>query len=71
LEQKLSQIKQNTNEYSEISQKYSDALAHFSMLDGYAFESKAKQILKGFGFRESDFTRDCALFSGGWKCAFC
>lgn len=67
LEQKLSQIKQNTNEYSEISQKYSDALAHFSMLDGYAFESKAKQILKGFGFRESDFTRDCALFSGGWK----
>jgi len=42
-----------------------------ALLDGYAFESKAKQILKGFGFRESDFTRDCALFSGGWKCAFC
>jgi len=67
LEHRLSQTKQNTAEYSEISQKYSDAMAHFSALDGYAFESKAKQILKGFGFRESDFVRDCILFSGGWK----
>jgi ATP-binding cassette subfamily F protein 3 len=67
LEHRLSQTKQTTAEYSEISQKYSDAMAHFSALDGYAFESKAKQILKGFGFRESDFARDCVLFSGGWK----
>lgn len=67
LEHQLSQTKQNTAAYSELSQNYSDALAYFSFLDGYAFESKAKQILKGFGFRESDFTRDCILFSGGWK----
>jgi ATP-binding cassette subfamily F protein 3 len=67
LEHQLSRIKQNTAEYSELSQKYSDALAHFSAMDGYAFEARAKQVLKGFGFKESDFTQNCDLFSGGWK----
>ena len=67
LEHQISQAKQNTLEYKKLSQNYSDALAHFSALDGYAFEARAKQVLKGFGFKESDFTQSCALFSGGWK----
>ena len=67
LEHRLSRIRQNTAEYGEVSQKYSDALAHFSAMDGYAFEARAKQLLKGFGFKESDFTQNCELFSGGWK----
>jgi ATP-binding cassette, subfamily F, member 3 len=67
LEHKISQAKQNTSEYSKFSEQYSDALAHFSAMDGYAFESRAKQVLKGFGFKEGDFARNCALFSGGWK----
>lgn len=67
LEHQLSMVKQNTSEYSEISQKYSDALSHFSAMDGYAFEARAKQVLKGFGFKENDFTQNCDLFSGGWK----
>ncbi|MFA5322843.1 MAG: ATP-binding cassette domain-containing protein [Smithella sp.] len=67
LEHQLSLVKQNTSEYSEISQKYSDALAEFNTMDGYAFEARAKQVLKGFGFKESDFTQSCDLFSGGWK----
>ncbi len=67
LEHQLSHVKQNTAEYSELSQKYSDALAHFSAMDGYAFEVRAKQVLKGFGFKESDFTQNCDVFSGGWK----
>ncbi len=67
LEHQISQAKQHTSEYKKLSQNYSDALAHFSSLDGYAFEARAKQVLKGFGFKESDFTQSCALFSGGWK----
>ena len=55
LEHRLSRIKQNTAEYGDVSQKYSDTLAHFSAMDGYAFEARAKQLLKGFGFKESDF----------------
>ena len=67
LEHQISQAKQHTAEYKKLSQEYSDALAHFSALDGYAFEARAKQVLKGFGFKESDFAQNCALFSGGWK----
>jgi len=67
LENRMSLVRQNTSEYSEISQKYSIALAHFNALDGYAFEARAKQVLKGFGFKENDYVQNCALFSGGWK----
>jgi ATP-binding cassette subfamily F protein 3 len=67
LEHQISQAKQNTSEYKKLSQNYSDAMAHFSALDGYAFEARAKQVLKGFGFKEINFVESCALFSGGWK----
>jgi ATP-binding cassette subfamily F protein 3 len=67
LEHQISGAKQNTPEYKKISQLYSDATAHFAALDGYAFEARAKQVLKGFGFKESDFSQNCDLFSGGWK----
>ena len=67
LEHKISGVKQNTSGYSMLSEQYSDAMAHFAAMDGYAFEARAKQVLKGFGFKEDDFARDCTLFSGGWK----
>ena len=67
LEQNISHTKHNTHEYSALTRHYADATAEFSARDGYAFEARAKQILKGFGFRESDFTKTCDLFSGGWK----
>ena len=67
LENQISQSRQNTAEYNKFSKNYSDATAHFAAMDGYAFESRVKQVLKGFGFKESDFTQSCALFSGGWK----
>ena len=67
LEQQMSQIKQHAEEYRPGGEKYAAEVARYNALDGYSFEARAKQILKGFGFKESDFTRNCALFSGGWK----
>ncbi|MDD4092643.1 MAG: ATP-binding cassette domain-containing protein, partial [Smithellaceae bacterium] len=67
LERQISQIQSNTHEYGELSRRYAQATAEFSARDGYAFESRAKQILKGFGFRQSDFDKTCDVFSGGWK----
>jgi ATP-binding cassette subfamily F protein 3 len=67
LEQQMSQAKQHTPAYNQIAKAYSTQIAHFNARDGYAFEARAKQILKGFGFKENDFTRNCSLFSGGWK----
>jgi len=67
LERRLSQVRPNTSPYNMLSQAYSDALSRFAVMDGYAFEAKAKQFLKGFGFRENDFAQNCDAFSGGWK----
>ncbi len=40
--------------------------ARFDELGGYLLESKAKQILSGLSFRESDFHRPAREMSGGW-----
>src|ERR1700722_5986329 len=38
----------------------------FNELGGYRLEAKAKQILAGLSFRESDFDRPARELSGGW-----
>jgi len=47
-------------------EEYHDALATFSELGGWQLEPKAKQILNGLAFRESDFNREARTMSGGW-----
>lgn len=56
-----------SEEYDALLKGYETDSARFQARDGYRFESKARQILSGFGFRERDFTRNCNDFSGGWK----
>jgi len=53
--------------HEQLLKEYETAVARFNAKDGYAFEPQAKQILAGFGFRNSDFTKNCGEFSGGWK----
>lgn len=45
---------------------HDDVHARFEELGGYLLESKAKQILAGLSFRESDFNRPAREMSGGW-----
>ena len=47
-------------------EEYHDALGVFSELGGWQLEPKAKQILKGLAFRETDFDRMAKTMSGGW-----
>jgi ATP-binding cassette, subfamily F, member 3 len=39
----------------------------FENAHGYELETKAQSILRGMGFRESDFQRPIAELSGGWR----
>jgi len=43
-----------------------DVHMRFNDLGGFALEAKAKQILKGLGFRDRDFDRPAKELSGGW-----
>ncbi|MHB9097249.1 MAG: ABC-F family ATP-binding cassette domain-containing protein [Syntrophales bacterium] len=66
-EEALSQADPDDPAHEKLLKEYEDDIARFQAKDGYAFEAQAKQILAGFGFRESDFAKNCGDFSGGWK----
>lgn len=48
------------------SEEYHQALADFAHLDGHALQVKAKRIMAGLAFRETDFDRPAKTMSGGW-----
>lgn len=43
-----------------------DVHTRFNDLGGFTLEARAKQVLKGLGFRDSDFDRPARELSGGW-----
>jgi ATP-binding cassette subfamily F protein 3 len=45
---------------------YHEAMRVFAEADGYQMEARAKRILHGLAFRESDFERPARTLSGGW-----
>src|SRR6266496_1179668 len=45
---------------------HDNAHDRFNELGGYQLDAKAKQILAGLSFRESDFNRPAREMSGGW-----
>ncbi|MFH1621585.1 MAG: ABC-F family ATP-binding cassette domain-containing protein [Candidatus Omnitrophota bacterium] len=49
------------------SKRYGDILHELEVLDYFNLEHKAKKILSGLGFKESDFNRPIAELSGGWQ----
>ena len=49
------------------SARYGDILHHLEVLGYFELEHKAKKILMGLGFKESDFDRPIAQMSGGWQ----
>ena len=55
------------DEYQRLLKDYEITASLFQARDGYSFEARAGQILRGLGFREGDFYKSCADFSGGWK----
>src|SRR5471030_2838852 len=48
------------------TEEYHEAQGRFAELGGHQLEPKAKRILSGLAFRESDFHRLARTMSGGW-----
>jgi len=48
------------------SHEYHEALHTFADMDGHMLNAKAKRILSGLAFRETDFDRAAHMLSGGW-----
>ncbi len=50
----------------EALRQYARAQSRFEELGGFTIEHRAKEVLRGLGFRETDYHRRTGEFSGGW-----
>lgn len=48
------------------SEAYQNAVERYAEIGGFELEPKAKRILSGLAFAESDFDRPASAMSGGW-----
>lgn len=56
-----------SEEYHKLIHDLTDLTDRFSHLGGYNIDGEIEKILKGLGFKESDFKRLTDDFSGGWR----
>ncbi len=55
------------DEMEDLLERYGQAQAKWSELDGYALDARAREILAGLGFANELMDRDVGTLSGGWK----
>ena len=54
-------------EMDEIIARYGEVQARFEELDGYALETRAREVLAGLSFSQEMMDGDVGALSGGWK----
>jgi len=62
----LAQVQRILKTTPDDAPEHHEALATFDEHGGWQLEPKAKRILAGLAFRESDFNREARTMSGGW-----
>src|SRR5689334_2309342 len=55
------------DEMDEIIARYGEVQARFEALDGYALETRAREVLAGLRFSQEMMEGDVGALSGGWK----
>ena len=53
--------------YAKLIQDFTDINERYDLLGGSTAQADAERILKGLGFKQGDFNRQIAEFSGGWQ----
>src|SRR5215470_18048184 len=56
-----------SDDMESIVERYGEVQGRFEELDGYALESRAREVLAGLGFRQEMMDGDVGALSGGWK----
>lgn len=75
IEKKLEQVNTELAERTDYESEYYSNLMHdldefsqrYELLGGYNYQGDTEKILKGLGFKESDFGNLTETFSGGWR----
>src|SRR6476660_5776107 len=67
LTRRMSEISHESQEYTQVADRFHRIEHEFQTRDGYAIESKVGTVLTGLGFKKEDWTRLTDEFSGGWQ----
>jgi ATP-binding cassette subfamily F protein 3 len=67
LGQQLEQLPHDSPDHEQFLEKYGELQEQFRHGGGYTMEAEIGTVLKGLGFAQSDWLRDCGEFSGGWQ----
>ncbi len=67
LEHELADMQHDGPEYEKATELYSALTQQFQLQGGYALEARVGSVLNGLGFLQSDWSRQCEEFSGGWQ----
>ena len=66
-EAELASLGEDSPSLAEALARHERLVHAHGALDAYAFEARARRVLKGLGFADGDADRGCETFSGGWK----
>ena len=67
LARELAKLDPRSSPYAELLEEIGALELKLDATDPARMKPRIESILKGLGFQEKDFTRDCAEFSGGWQ----
>lgn len=74
LQQTVDELSADLQKLEANSEEYRDTLEEIGRLelilqdrDAASLRPRTESILRGLGFADKDFTRDCGEFSGGWQ----
>jgi ATP-binding cassette, subfamily F, member 3 len=67
LGQELEQMPHDVPEHEQMLFRYGELQEQFRHRGGYTMEAEIGTVLKGLGFSQDDWYRDCGEFSGGWQ----
>ncbi len=67
LADQLAEMDPRSNPYAQALERIGELELHLEHHDLSRLRPRVESILRGLGFREKDFDRDCGEFSGGWQ----
>jgi len=67
LSHELGRLDPRSSPYGEMLEEIGELELQLDATDPTRMKPKIESVLKGLGFKEKDFVRDCAEFSGGWQ----
>ncbi len=67
LSHELAKLDPRSSPYAELLEEIGGLELKLDSADPARMKPRIESVLKGLGFKEKDFTRDCSEFSGGWQ----